>query len=214
MVPGDRNERRGGIVIHKHLLRGQAPPGKGRPTGNAPTPKAARLDTSGAGVAAHTDPCRGHAGNRLAGLERDGMASREHPELPAHRAARRAPAPMAGRSACGRSALRELCVLVLLLPTLVGQSPRPRLRHGCIGSRRPVAPTVGLPLDVLTRTEVVDEFGRAGAAPSSSWVTTGRSIPLRCWSAGVGRSGARTEGRPPDLVTGALRELHPETTRR
>jgi RDD family protein len=148
-------------VSHKHLLRGQAPPGKGRLPGNAPAPKAAGLDTRAKSLL--LTPVLLVATLGIGWLAWS-VAEWRHGSTPSYRRTGLRVVRLSDGRPIGlwRSVLRELCVVVLLLPTLVvcsllglafvmGASPPDGLL------RKPRA----APWDVLTRTEVVDEFGRA-----------------------------------------------------
>jgi RDD family len=148
-------------VIHKHLLRGQAPPGRGRPTGNAPAPKAARLDTRARALL--LTPILIVVTLGIGWLVWS-VAEWRHGSTPSYRrtglrVVRRSDGRPIG---LWRSALRELCVLVLLLPTLVVCSLL--ALAFVMGASAPdglLRQPRAAPWDVLTRTEVADEFGRA-----------------------------------------------------
>jgi hypothetical protein len=148
-------------VSHKHLQRSQAPPGKRRPPGHASAAKAAGLDTRAKSLLLTPVLLVATLG---VGWLVWSVAEWRHGSTPSYRrtglrVVRRSDGQPIG---LWRSVLRELCVLVLLLPTLVvciflalvfvmGASPP----DGMLGQPR------SAPWDVVTRTEVVDELGRA-----------------------------------------------------
>ena len=148
-------------MSHKHELRGQAPPGKRGESRNAPAPKPAGLDARARALL--LTPVLLVVTLGIGWLVWS-VAEWRHGRTPSYRRmGLRVVRLSDGRPiGLGRSVLRELCVLVLLIPTLVacsllavafvmGASPPDGLL------RKPRA----APWDVLTRTEVVDELGRA-----------------------------------------------------
>jgi hypothetical protein len=148
-------------VSDKHLLRGQAPPGKGRVPGNVPAPKAAGLDARAKSLV--LTPVLLVATLGIGWLVWS-VAEWRQGRTPSYRRTGLRVVRLSDGRPIGlwRSVLRELCVLLLLLPTLVvcsvlavafvmGASAPDGLL------RKPRA----APWDVLTRTEVVDELGRA-----------------------------------------------------
>jgi hypothetical protein len=147
-------------VSHKHLLRGQAPD-RGRVHPIAPPARPAGLDARTRTLALTPALIVATLG---VGWLLWSVAEWRHGSTPAYRrmglrVVRRSDGRPIG---LWRSLLRELCLLVLLVPTLVVCSlVASAFLMGASAPDGLLRQPRAAPWDVLTRTEVVDELGRA-----------------------------------------------------
>jgi hypothetical protein len=148
-------------VSDKHLLRGQAPPGGGGQPGHAPAPKAAGVDVRA--KSALFTPALFVATLGIGWLVWS-VAEWRHGRTPSYRrvglrVVRRSDGRPIG---LWRSLLRELSLLVLFVPTLVvGTLVALAFVMGASAPDGLLRKPRAAPWDVVTRTEVVDELGRA-----------------------------------------------------